>query len=197
MNAELRATSSTQHFPSCPEPLGERLELLTSIAGLLGIDDVSFASYATALSRLSSSELSLKRSLSRLEHVENQLRAHLASVKHEERLLKKWTEMIQSDQLAGESAATLERRKDVLLKKAEAYRKELDELTAASPKPLVTVMDLTAQQERIREKEQNLKLKRAKIRAFQGLPPVRRLLRDSGPSAQRIVDILWLCRVSM
>jgi HAUS augmin-like complex subunit 1 len=37
---------------------------------------------------------------------------------------------------------------------------------------LVTVTDITTQQEINRRKEQELKGKRAKIKAFQGLPPV-------------------------
>lgn len=39
--------------------------------------------------------------------------------------------------------------------------------------PPVTVSKLTKQQEKIKSKEQELKTKRAKIKAFQGLPPVR------------------------
>lgn len=39
--------------------------------------------------------------------------------------------------------------------------------------PAVTVTQLAAQRERIRKKEADIKIKRAKIRAFQGLPPVR------------------------
>ena len=39
--------------------------------------------------------------------------------------------------------------------------------------PAVTVTQLAAQHERIHKKEADIKAKRAKIRAFQGLPPVR------------------------
>jgi HAUS augmin-like complex subunit 1 len=92
-----------------------------------------------------------------------------------------------------ETASALERRKDALIKKAKEYQKELDLLkvqcyvlsrqflpqtTCALQKeipdePTVTVTELAAQQERIRKKEQEVKAKKAKIKAFQGLPPVR------------------------
>lgn len=39
--------------------------------------------------------------------------------------------------------------------------------------PTVTITELTAQRERVRKREADIKTKRAKIKAFQGLPPVR------------------------
>jgi len=71
-----------------------------------------------------------------------------------------------------ESIATLVRRREVLLKKAKEYHKELEALLASMPDaPLITVTQLTKQQEKNRIMEQGLKAKRAKIKAFQGLPP--------------------------
>lgn len=42
-------------------------------------------------------------------------------------------------------------------------------------KPTTTVADFLAQKERLRKKEHEVKIKRARIQAFQGLPPVRPL----------------------
>jgi len=47
-----------------------------------------YFSYSTAITRLSSEKLSIKRSLNRLEFAEGELRSHLASAKHEERLIR-------------------------------------------------------------------------------------------------------------
>lgn len=39
--------------------------------------------------------------------------------------------------------------------------------------PPVTITQIVAQHERIKKREADIKAKRAKIRAFRGLPPVR------------------------
>ena len=101
-----------------------------------------------------------------------------------------WTEAMRTEH---HGTANLERRRESLLKKAKEYRKQLEllmvclfyecilssgltgafgceaEMPEDSP---VTVTDITTQQEINRRKEQELKGKRAKIKAFQGLPPV-------------------------
>lgn len=48
-------------------------------------------------------------------------------------------------------------------------------LCVQGTKPTTTVADFLAQKERLRKKEHEVKIKRARIQAFQGLPPVRLL----------------------
>lgn len=48
-------------------------------------------------------------------------------------------------------------------------------LCVQGTKPTITVADFLAQKERLRKKEHEVKIKRARIQAFQGLPPVRHL----------------------
>lgn len=98
-----------------------------------------------------------------------------------------------------ETAATLERRREILIKKAKEYHKELESLLVSSffsfllsisissflnpplyhtqkiEEPLqvsTTVSQLLEQKEKNQIRERELKEKRAKIKAFQGLPPV-------------------------
>ena len=103
-----------------------------------------------------------------------------------------------------ETAATLERRRETLIKKAKEYHKELESLLVShhfqfnflprffnyillfyilSPpfsslkteEPLqvpITISQLLEQKEKNQIRERELKEKRAKIKAFQGLPPV-------------------------
>jgi len=157
----------------------ERLDVLTQAAILLGIDDLSFSSYSTAIDRLSTELLSTRRSLNHLLCAEDELESHLASLRHEQFLVDKWTTTMEREEETGESIATLERRREGLLKKAKEYHKELDTLLADMPSATpVTVTQLVKQQEKNRLKEQQLQEKRAKIKAFQGLPPNLELARD-------------------
>ena len=100
-----------------------------------------------------------------------------------------------------ESVHVLERRKAALTAKAKEYQKELDELTACSvhlgiqefrtdpfisqahmpEAPPLSITELVAFRKELKKQEQVLKEKRAKVEAFQGLPPVR----ISGPEDQR------------
>lgn len=52
------------------------------------------ASYASAITQLSSTSLSLKRSLNRLEYAENELNAHLARANLEERLITRFVVVV-------------------------------------------------------------------------------------------------------
>ncbi|OBZ78729.1 hypothetical protein A0H81_00275 [Grifola frondosa] len=147
-------------------------EALVSIADALGIDDLSFLSVSSAISRLSAEELALKRSLLRLKHAEEELAAHLAKAKHEETLISKWTEIINDQSNSENSVAVLERRKAALMTKAREYQKELDVVMKDMPAaPPLSASELTAYHKRVRKKEQELKEKRARVQAFQGLPP--------------------------
>jgi len=166
----------SSNFPVLSSEVEDRLSILSRIADVLGLDDLCFSSYSAAITRLSGQELHLKRSSIRFDHAENELRSHLASARHEERLINNWTETIEREQMH-ENAATIERRKDALVKKAKEYRKELDALMEEVDEPPVIVSQLANQLERICKRETDIKAKRAKIRAFQGLPPNLKMAR--------------------
>lgn len=119
---------------------------------------------------------SLDRSLNRLKQVEDELVHHLASINHEYHLIKHWNKTLIPGPSNGsnmETAATLERRRETLIKKAKEYHKELESLLIEEPLQVsTTVSQLFEQKEKNQIRERELKEKRVKIKAFQGLPPV-------------------------
>ncbi|KAJ7259897.1 hypothetical protein C8J57DRAFT_1339557 [Mycena rebaudengoi] len=147
----------------------KRLDTITEIADILGIDDLAFVSYSSAIGRLSARTLEAQRSLNRLELVEQELLAHLATMVHEEHLIQSWTERLESDEAALENTTTTERRRDALLRKAKEYRAELDSITMQPPP--ITFAELTSLQASNHLKAESIKGKRAKLRTFKGLPP--------------------------
>jgi len=157
-------------FPLSPEG-EEYLAVLTEIANSLGVDNLSFASFSSAISRLSAEELSARRSLLRMAHVEEELKVHLATTMHEEMLIKKWKETLRS-QYSEANIPSLERRKATLSAKAKEYQEELKGIMAQMPEePPLTVTQLGAFHRELRSKEKVLAEMRAKVAAFQGLPP--------------------------
>lgn len=130
-----------------------------------------------ALYRLIDESFSLSRTLNRLRFAEEELKIHLASTKHELQLISHWNETIKSGQSSEENTASIERRREVLLKKAKEYHKELEAAMAEMPEPRVTVTQLIKQQEKNKLLEQEIEIKRAKVAAFQGLPPNLELAR--------------------
>ncbi|KZP30273.1 hypothetical protein FIBSPDRAFT_908043 [Athelia psychrophila] len=170
-----------------------QLEILTRVVDILGIDDLSFSSYSAALMRLSDEVLSLKRASLQLKRAETELQAHRDSCRHEEKLINKWQTSIEQEHARG-STAEMQRKKEALVRKAKEYKKELDALMVDHrhlpclsdvlilpqiqvEEPPVTISQLAAQQERIKKREADIKAKRTKIRAFQGLPPNLHLAR--------------------
>ncbi|KAJ7223582.1 hypothetical protein GGX14DRAFT_352107, partial [Mycena pura] len=151
----------------------ERLDLLTRVADLFGIDDFSFSSYASAITRLSARDCESRRSLTRFTLVERQLQDHLAAMAHEERLIESWIERLAAEQITGESTSAVESKREALLKKAKEQRKIL-EATVTDP-PDVTFADLAALQAANARRAAAIKAKRAQVKAFKGLPPVRSL----------------------
>ncbi|KAF9455657.1 hypothetical protein BDZ94DRAFT_1230698 [Collybia nuda] len=181
-------------LPHFSENVQQKLTVLERVAESLNIDDLSFPSYAASITRLSAEELSLRRSLNRLHLVEEELQVHLASMKSEQQLIDKWRAEMEREGYGGETSEMLDRRREALLKKAKEYHKELDSLLANMPAaPPVTVSKLTKQQEKNKLKEQELKTKRAKIKAFQGLPPnldlARHELRNARDEQTKLIQL--------
>ncbi|KAF7340471.1 PCI domain-containing protein [Mycena venus] len=160
----------------------ERLDILTRVADLLGIDDLSFSSYASAITRISAREQEAQQSMNRLTLVERDLQRHLAAVGHEERLLESWIERLDTEHTQSESTATIQTRREALLKKAKEYRALLDAIVLDHP--TITFADLTAQQTANEQRVQSIKAKRAQVKAFRGLPPNLPLARAQLKSAR-------------
>ncbi|KAI0825318.1 hypothetical protein BC628DRAFT_1419297 [Trametes gibbosa] len=147
------------------------LELLTDIAQALGTDNLSFSSFSEAIERLDAEELSVARSLLYTCEAEDELARHLLSIIHEQKQMEKWTQILQAEHTS-ESVAALERRKAALISKAKEYQKELRLVTDDAPEqPPVSITELAAFRNKLDEQEKVLKEKRAKVEAFQGLPP--------------------------
>jgi len=149
----------------------EYLDALNDIADAFSLDDLSYASYMSAVSSLSAEELSLRRSLLHLEDAEMNLRNSLAGVKHEEDLINGWTQSLQVS--LGSETAALERKKAQLYAKSKEYQKELAKLKESMPaeRAPLSVTELVEFKDKIKKKDQELKLKRAKNQAYMGLPP--------------------------
>jgi len=140
---------------------------------------------------------SLDRSLNRLQQVEDELVDHLASIKYEYHLIKHWNKTLipgPSNSSNMETAATLERRRETLIKKAKEYHKELESLLIEEPLQVsTTVGQLLEQKEKNQIRERELKEKRAKIKAFQGLPPNLELARHELRAArQKQMELIQL-----
>ncbi|TBU46294.1 hypothetical protein BD309DRAFT_916230 [Dichomitus squalens] len=148
------------------------LGALTEIAEALGIDDLSFSSYASAIDDFELEELSVSRALLRTRHVEDDLTDKLLSTIHEDQLIQKWMRTLQAPADPQETVPAMERRKAALTAKAKEYARELDELNTDMPEnsPL-TITELAAFRKELKKQEQVLKEKRAQVEAFQGLPP--------------------------
>ncbi|KAL1741438.1 hypothetical protein HDZ31DRAFT_45438 [Schizophyllum fasciatum] len=186
--------SSISH-EQLPEEITQRLDLLADVAHILQIEDTTdFLSYSNSLSRLSQHSLDAKQTLARLEYIESELRVRIAEMKHEERLIAKWRSTLSEQYPDGEDAHAVLRRRDAVLKRAKEYKNELDKLQSeALEPPSVTIGDIILQQEANRQREQEMKTKRAKLKAFQGLSPnpdlARAHLREAQDEQTRLIGI--------
>ncbi|KAG5644132.1 hypothetical protein DXG03_009079 [Asterophora parasitica] len=157
----------------------ERLDTLERVAHALCIDDPSdFSSSSSATTQLTTDAHAAQRLLNRLAYIEHELETHLAGVRFEERLLDRWNTALETERDEEESPALLERRKEDLVRKAKQYHEELKGVLKMMPDtPPVSVARLTEQEARNKAREAEIKTKRAKIKAFKGLPPNLELAR--------------------
>ncbi|KZT09074.1 uncharacterized protein LAESUDRAFT_696530 [Laetiporus sulphureus 93-53] len=168
-------SQSVKHLLECL-PLSQESErpllaTLADIADALAIDDLSFSHFATAISELSSQEVSTRRSSLHMRHARDELSMHLAIAQHEEMLIKRWLEVLQAEPNAQDGTSALEKRKQALHAKAMEYKRETDSLKQQLPQdPPCTISELSAFQKQLKDKENTLAEKRRKVEAFQGLP---------------------------
>ncbi|KAJ3884836.1 hypothetical protein GG344DRAFT_83442 [Lentinula edodes] len=145
--------------------LESRLELLAQTAEALGLDEPSIIG---------------PRDLRR-----NRATA-LAKLEAELALLRKWTVSLSGVTSPGletasvetvngttETAESLERRRQVIIRKAKEYQAQIIQLNSTNPSSFsmnVSISDLTRLQEQNKEREKEIRLKRKKVEAFRGLP---------------------------
>ncbi|KAI0324456.1 hypothetical protein GY45DRAFT_1331545 [Cubamyces sp. BRFM 1775] len=163
-----------------PPGVAAQLDTLTDIANALGIDELPFSTYSDAIERLETEELSVARSLLRARDAEDELTRHLLAILHEHELIKKWSQTLQSQPGADDDVAQLQRQKAALTAKAKEYKRELDTIMSDMPEPPpVSILELAELRKKLKEQEHVLKQKRAKVEAFQGLPPNIELARHA------------------
>ncbi|KAJ3868046.1 hypothetical protein EV359DRAFT_33096 [Lentinula novae-zelandiae] len=169
--------------------LESRLELLAQTAEALGLDEPSIKCFNHSIANLSIRRLNLKLSVNRATYVETELRLHLAKLEVELALLRKWslsligeappgleTTSVKTGTGTTETAESLERRRQVIIRKAKEYQAQLVQLNTTNPSSIfmnVSISDLTRLQEQDKEREKEILRKRKKVEAFRGLPTVR------------------------
>ncbi|KAL7285900.1 hypothetical protein ACG7TL_001011 [Trametes sanguinea] len=147
------------------------LDVLVDIADALGVDDLSFSTYSNAIERLDAEELAVTRSLLRAREAQDELEQHLLSTVHENALIDKYVRRLGGPH-DEESVASLQREKAARASKAKEYQKQLDMLMSDMPEaPPVSITELDVLRKQLKKQDQVLKEKRAKVEAFQGLPP--------------------------
>ncbi|KAI0762474.1 hypothetical protein C8Q74DRAFT_1207818, partial [Fomes fomentarius] len=169
------------HFEAVelPPEVESYLNALTEIADALGIDDLSFSTqvaepclYSSAIDRLENDDLAVSQSLLRAQHAEGELTRYLMSIAHEDGLIENWVETLQTTTDTKDTVPALERQKAALTAKAKEYQSELDAVITDMPEtPQVSITELAALRKMLKKQEQVLKEKRARVEAFQGLPP--------------------------
>ncbi|PCH33196.1 hypothetical protein WOLCODRAFT_61508 [Wolfiporia cocos MD-104 SS10] len=149
-------------------------------------------SYFAAISRLSTDDLAAQRSNIHLSLAERELRANLSSAQFQQDLIRRWLETLQAEPATtNESVPAMERRKAALIVKAKEYQ---DELNAQMPNdPPITVSQLAETQKQLKAKERTLAEKRAKVKAFQGLPPnvdvARHKLKNAREEQMKLIQL--------
>ncbi|KAJ7046163.1 hypothetical protein C8F04DRAFT_1173124 [Mycena alexandri] len=123
---------------------------------------MTIPSYSSSITRTSARYQGAQQTLNRLELVERELQCHLTAVVQEERLIESWIERIGTEHATAESTATIQGRRETLLKKAKEY----------------------PQQAANEEKAAAIKVKWAQIKAFKGLPPNLDLARQQLKTAR-------------
>ncbi|KAJ3925650.1 MAG: hypothetical protein NXY57DRAFT_906828 [Lentinula lateritia] len=163
--------------------LESRLELLAQTAEALGLDEPSIIGFNHSIANLSTRRLNLKLSVNRATYVETELRLHLAKLEVELALLRKWTLSLIGETPPGletsvehgstETAESLERRRQAIIRKAKEYQAQLVQLNSTNPSSFstnVSISDLTRLQEQNKEREKEILRKRKKVEVFRGLP---------------------------
>ncbi|TFK89279.1 hypothetical protein K466DRAFT_519202 [Polyporus arcularius HHB13444] len=170
------------------------VDALQDVADALGVGDLSFSVYSSVIDRLDHEEVDVNRALLRTQRVEAELTQYLLSIEHESRLIDKWTDSLQTTANTADTVPELERRKAALIAKAKEYQKELGELQAetADIAP-VSITELAAFRKQLKKQEHTLKEKRARVEAFQGLPPNIELARHALEEARdRQMELIQL-----
>ncbi|RPD70839.1 hypothetical protein L226DRAFT_574496 [Lentinus tigrinus ALCF2SS1-7] len=159
---------------------GLYVDALEDVADALGVEDLSFSVYSSVIDRLDHEEVAVNRALLRTQQAEVELTQYLQSILHERRLIDRWIDSLQPTVESADTVSELERRKTALIAKAKEYQKELSELQSDMPETAaVSITELSAFRKQLKKQEHTLKEKRARVEAFQGLPPNIELARHA------------------
>ncbi|KAH9939036.1 uncharacterized protein BXZ73DRAFT_44149, partial [Epithele typhae] len=172
---------------------GQYVDALVDIADALGVDDLSYTSYSSAIDALEEDYAQAACSSIKMQYAEEQLMEMLASTLHEDHLLEEWLRRLESTS-TGDTVSSLERQKAALLAKGKEYQREFDDLKHDMPEePPVTISDLVALRKQLKREEQALKEKRARVETFQGLPPnielARHALQERRDAQMKLIQI--------
>ncbi|KAF5385601.1 hypothetical protein D9757_006743 [Collybiopsis confluens] len=151
------------------------LQHITQAAEALRLDDPSLVGFHDALFRLSDRHMKLKLALHRAEYMQAELQTHVADLEAELALLHHWRESLGPASGAESKGSTetieaLERRRQVMIRKAKEYQTQLAQLEPATASSKIRISDLMQIQEQNKEREKEIRRKRKKLDAFRGLP---------------------------
>jgi HAUS augmin-like complex subunit 1 len=183
---------ASELIESLPSEIHHKLDQLVSVAEILGVRDLDFTSYASAISRLDSRRLSDERALIKLKEVEDSLRRCLAELQVEDQIITGWIDKFsKDDDEQEETVSSLERQRQAALRMSVQYKKELDAILAEIPQDVpVTFQDHLRQKEENAALAKELTMNRAKLKAFQGLSPNKALARKQLESEQEELNKL-------
>ncbi|KIK65902.1 hypothetical protein GYMLUDRAFT_1027645 [Collybiopsis luxurians FD-317 M1] len=132
-------------------------------------------SFHQALNRLSDRRMKVELAFHRAEYVQEELQTHLAELEAEVDLLHEWSKSLTEQSEAestqpAETAESLERRRQGIVRKAKEYQAQLALLNSATSSSAIRISDLTRLQQENKDREKEIRLKRKKVDAFHGLP---------------------------
>jgi HAUS augmin-like complex subunit 1 len=84
----------------------------------------------------------------------------------------RWLKEFETTSTSDGRLSLEKRRANFLNRKAKEYETDLHSALANQQSVSVTVANILEQRERLRLKHRQVKMKRAKVKVFQGLPPV-------------------------
>ncbi|RPD59485.1 hypothetical protein L227DRAFT_527529 [Lentinus tigrinus ALCF2SS1-6] len=173
---------------------GLYVDALEDVADALGVEDLSCSVYNSVIDRLDHEEVAVNRALLRTQQAEVELTQYLRFILHERRLIDRWVDCLQTTAESADTVSELERRKTALIAKAKEYQKEFSELQSDMPETAaVSITELSAFRKQLKKQEHTLKEKRARVEAFQGLPPNIELARHALQEARdRQMELIQL-----
>ncbi|KAF8508507.1 hypothetical protein JB92DRAFT_3120879 [Gautieria morchelliformis] len=147
-----------------------RIDILARTASALGVEDCSLSTYSAALSKLSSDRLQMHLHLIHLRNAERELREANGLARYRQELVATWPKPTDLEV----EAASLERQRRAMATKAQEYQEELSTIASGMPSEPdngQTITSLLAVQDRLHQKDRELKALKRRLSSFENLPP--------------------------